>query len=94
MVVSFETIEHVGEEIQKKFLEEICRVLKPEGTLIMSTPNKAVYTDLVEGENPFHVKEFYVKEFQEFLGSRFSPYGILLPVSQSGIFHNQRRRKP
>ena len=61
VVVSFETIEHVGEEIQKKFLEEICRVLKPEGTLIMSTPNKAVYTDLVEGENPFHVKEFLCK---------------------------------
>lgn len=66
VVVSFETIEHVGEEIQRKFLEEICRVLKPEGTLIMSTPNKAVYTDLVEGENPFHIKEFYVKNFGNF----------------------------
>ena len=86
VVVSFETIEHVGEEIQKKFLEEICRVLKPEGTLIMSTPNKAVYTDLVEGENPFHVKEFYVKEFQEFLGSRFSHMEYYCQYPNLGYF--------
>ena len=46
----------------------------------MSTPNKAVYTDLVEGENPFHVKEFYVKEFQEFLGSGFPIWNITASI--------------
>ena len=86
VVVSFETIEHVGEEIQRKFLEEICRVLKPEGTLIMSTPNKAVYTDLVEGENPFHIKEFYVKEFREFLGGRFAHMEFYCQYPNLGYF--------
>ncbi len=38
VVVSFETIEHVPEDIQHKFLDEIARVLKKDGFLIMSTP--------------------------------------------------------
>ncbi len=37
-VVSFETIEHIGQPII--FLENINRVLKKEGILIISTPNK------------------------------------------------------
>lgn len=86
VIVSFETIEHVGEEIQKNFLSEICRVLKKDGVLIMSTPNKAVYTDLVEGQNPFHIKEFYVKEFQEFLGSRFANMEFYCQYPNLGYF--------
>lgn len=71
VIVSYETIEHVNGELQEKFLEEIERVLKPDGLLIMSTPNKAVYTDLVKGENKFHIKEFYVEEYRNFLAKKF-----------------------
>ncbi len=78
VVISYETIEHVTGEVQESFLKEIRRVLKPDGFLIMSTPNKAVYTDLVKGENAFHVKEFYVDEFDEFLGSCFKYDGFLI----------------
>lgn len=72
-VVSFETIEHVNEDIQNKFLEEIRRVLKPDGFLIMSTPNKEIYTVLA-GNAPteWHVKEFFENEFDTFLRSKFS----------------------
>ena len=72
VVVSFETIEHVPEDIQHKFLDEIARVLKKDGFLIMSTPNKEVYSDRPGYRNEFHVKEFYKEEFLGFLKGRFS----------------------
>ena len=71
-VISFETIEHVTEEIQRQFLDEIQRVLKEDGFLIMSTPNKEIYSDRPKYHNEFHVKEFYRDEFLEFLHTRFS----------------------
>lgn len=73
VVVSFETIEHVGDETQNKFLNEISRVLKADGMLIMSTPNKAVYSDQHDYKNEFHMKEFYHDEFLTFLHQKF-PY--------------------
>ena len=71
VVISFETIEHVNSDIQKHFLHEIKRVLKTDGVLVMSTPNKAVYSDLHNYKNPFHVKEFYYDEFMDFLKGQF-----------------------
>lgn len=71
VIVSFETIEHVNESVQDQFLNEIERVLKKDGTLIISTPDKYLHTDLPKHENPFHVKEFYFNEFEEFLKKKF-----------------------
>lgn len=68
-VVSFETIEHVDGEIQNKFLQEVKRVLKNNGILVISTPNHDVYK--IKGENHFHVKEFTFQEFKTFLESNF-----------------------
>lgn len=50
-VVSMETIEHI--EDQEKFLEEVRRVLRPGGFMIVSTPNDKVYPK----GNHFHVRE-------------------------------------
>lgn len=72
MVVSFETIEHVPEEVQQKFLSEIARVLKKDGILVMSTPNKEIYSDRPGYHNKFHIKEFYKEEFVNFLNTKFS----------------------
>lgn len=72
VVVSFETIEHVDLEAQERFLEEIKRVLKPDGILIMSTPDKRLYSDVDGFTNPFHLHEFYEDEFQGFLKNKFS----------------------
>ena len=73
VVVSFETIEHVDEELQKVFLKEIKRVLKNDGLLIISTPDKKYYSDLYDYHNEYHVKEFYEKEWNEFI-SRYFKY--------------------
>lgn len=71
VVVSFETIEHLPEEMQQQFLEEIARVLKKDGILIMSTPNKKIYSDQNAYQNEFHIKEFYKDEFLAFLHRKF-----------------------
>ena len=71
-VVSFETIEHIDEPSQKAFLKEIGRVLRPDGFLIMSTPDKKIYSDLHDYHNEFHIHEFYKGEFVDFLKSQFS----------------------
>ena len=72
VVVSFETIEHVNRQLQVDFLNEIRRVLKPDGLLIMSTPDKKEYSDRYEFQNEFHVAEFYVDEFLDFLKQQFA----------------------
>jgi SAM-dependent methyltransferase len=69
VVVSFETIEHVARP--KEFLDECHRVLVPGGTLVISTPNKALYNNSPGMANPFHCSELTENEFRSFLGARF-----------------------
>jgi glycosyltransferase involved in cell wall biosynthesis/SAM-dependent methyltransferase len=69
VVVSFETIEHIGEH--ELMLSEIRRVLRPGGVLIISTPEKGAYTDATGLTNPFHVRELYRDEFSDLLKRHF-----------------------
>src|SRR5438552_3661608 len=69
VVTSFETIEH--HDKHDEMLDEIKRVLKPGGTLIISSPNRLTYSDEPGYKNPFHIKELYYDEFQELLRRRF-----------------------
>ncbi|WP_329953643.1 methyltransferase domain-containing protein [Stenotrophomonas sepilia] len=69
VVVSFETIEHLME--QEEMMAEIRRVLRPDGVLVMSSPNKEVYSDRAGYHNDFHVKELYQAEFQALVGRYF-----------------------
>ena len=69
VVVSFETLEHIAEH--EAFLREIKRVLAPGGLCIISTPNKAEYSDARGYQNEFHVKELYLTEFESLLGQFF-----------------------
>lgn len=68
-VVSFETIEHL--EAHDRLLAEFRRVLRPHGFLLISTPDKAVYTDKVGIQNAFHVAELYREEFDALLARHF-----------------------
>ena len=81
LIVSFETIEHVPEDVQYKFLDEIKRVLRPNGKLIMSSPDKLTYSDLPHFNNEYHVHELYESEFRSliekyFVNAKFFTQGI------------------
>lgn len=67
--VSFETIEH--HEEHKEMIHEIKRVLKKDGYLIISSPDKLHYSDLPNYRNPYHVKELYVQEFKTLIRNYF-----------------------
>ena len=69
LFISFETVEHIGE--QEAFLDEIARVLAPDGLLLVSCPNKREYSDRRGYANPYHLKELYREELQALVGRRF-----------------------
>ncbi len=71
IVVSFETIEHIRQ--YRKFLAECRRVLKEDGLLICSTPNRRIFSpNLAKPINTFHVKEFWPEEFHRLLRRYFA----------------------
>src|ERR1051326_2299353 len=92
IVTSFETIEH--HDKHEEMLDEIKRVLKPVGMLIISSPNRLTYSDEPGYKNPFHVKELYYDEFYELLrgrfksirmfGQRLPPGSFVFPLGTSG----------
>lgn len=75
IALSFETIEHI--EDYRKFLSELARVLKDDGYLIISTPNKEIF----EEKNPYHVKEFYRDEFESELRDFFPTVNVYSQVN-------------
>jgi ubiquinone/menaquinone biosynthesis C-methylase UbiE len=64
IIVSFETIEHVPDD--RALIEEFHRVLRPDGQLIVSTPNQWPLKD-----TPFHVREYDLDSFVNVLKTRF-----------------------
>ncbi len=69
LFVSFETIEHIAG--QEEFLDEVARVLAPDGLLLLSCPNKREYSDRRGFANEFHVKELYREELERLVARRF-----------------------
>jgi len=69
IVISFETIEH--HDKHEEMLTEIKRVLKNDGILIMSSPDKLQYSDKPKYKNPYHKKELYKEEFESLIGKYF-----------------------
>jgi SAM-dependent methyltransferase len=67
-VVSFETIEHVPNPVS--FLNEISRILKPQGIVILSTPNKDIYHH-DQTPNPYHCSEMTLPELHAILAEQF-----------------------
>ena len=71
VVVSFETIEHLRAAEQPDMLSEFARVLAPDGVLVISSPNRRLYSDARDYVNPFHLQELYRDDLARLLGARF-----------------------
>jgi GT2 family glycosyltransferase len=69
LVASFETLEHFYEH--EAFLAEIRRVLRPGGVLLLSTPDRDVYSPDGRPANAFHVRELDQPEFMALVSGRF-----------------------
>lgn len=86
MVVSFETIEHHDQH--EKMMQEIKRVLRPAGVLLISSPDKHHYGIGHGYSNPYHIKELSQHEFKQLLGNYFknTAYFGQRIIYGSGIF--------
>jgi SAM-dependent methyltransferase len=92
VVVSFETIEHHDQH--ERMMEEIKRIMRPKGILLISSPDKNNYSDDPGFSNQYHVKELYEHEFKSliknyfnnvvFLGQRVV-YGSVILAESSAI---------
>jgi ubiquinone/menaquinone biosynthesis C-methylase UbiE len=68
-IVSFETIEHVRKH--DLMMSEFHRILKPGGTLIVSSPDREIITGKAQETNEFHVAELSKNEFVDLIETYF-----------------------
>ncbi len=88
-VISFETIEHIKN--YEKFLSEMKRVMKHNGTFIVSTPNREAFSGYNEFYiNLFHTKEFTTSEFYILLKSHFDKVELYGEI-RIGLLYNKLR---
>jgi SAM-dependent methyltransferase len=64
--ISLETVEHISHDTQ--FVAELGRVLRANGMLLLSTPNRA-QTGV---RNPHHIREYLLDELLQLLAPHFS----------------------
>ena len=74
VVTSFETLEHFFEH--EEFFCEVTRVLRPDGFLIISTPDRDIYSPSGRPTNSFHVRELSRDEFVAQLHRHFSSVAV------------------
>ena len=92
LVTSFNLIEHIHG--QEKFIQEVKRVLKPNGIFICSTPNTKVFNPGGQYYH-FHVHEFTFSELKTLLEKYFNEvkiFGQLYNSAEASIlFHPLNR---
>lgn len=89
LVVSFQVIEHLLDP--SDYLREIRRVLRPSGTLLLTTPNLLQS----ERENPYHVHEYTAAELTATLSRCFGRVEMLgvFAIGPAAQFQAERLRR-
>lgn len=86
VVAALQVIEHLAD--QPRFLAECARVLRPVGTLLVTTPNRVTFSpdspDPARPRNPFHTRELTMEELEELLGPSF------VVARRWGLHHGRR----
>jgi len=68
VITCFETIEHLEEH--EEVFAEFCRILKPTGLVILSTPESSIY-HRQDPDNKFHRKEISQTQLKTLVNSHF-----------------------
>lgn len=88
-IVSFETIEHVDEEMQIDFLKESKRILNEGGIFVVSCPNKNVASDLAYElwgyTNIYHKKEYEIDTFELLLKKFYKNVKLLYQRTETNL---------
>jgi SAM-dependent methyltransferase len=86
VVVNLQVIEHLWD--QPGFVAECARVLRPAGTLVVTTPNRLTFSPGRDTPlNPFHTRELTAAELTELLEPHFDV------VRMYGVHHGRRLRR-
>ena len=83
LITCFEMIEHVDHATQKAAVASMARLLRDDGTLVISTPNPAVTA--LYGANPYHLREMNEAELGELLHPHFQHVKILRQHVRVGV---------
>lgn len=86
VLASLQVIEHLWD--QPAFLAECHRVLRPAGTLLLTTPNRLTFSPGNVALNPFHVRELSPDELVELVEAAGFEVSRLL-----GVRHGRRIRR-
>ncbi len=86
-VVTFQVIEHIENDLL--FLQEIKRVLKPGGQLILTTPNRLMSLS----RNPWHVREYKPVEMRTILERVFPQVDLQAVYGNEKVMHYYEENK-
>ncbi len=87
-IISFDVLEHLDEDNQKRFIAEIARTLKAEGTAFVGCPNGEKIPNWKP--NKFHLNELTLGKFDELLRKYFETVKI---CGQDLIFKGVRQQQ-
>jgi SAM-dependent methyltransferase len=93
VVIAFELLEHLDQQEQQELVRLIRRILKPGGMVVMSTPNRLVFSGgRKRSRYPFHKHELTVNELKQLFSKYFRRVKItgIKCVNQQHLQQRQR----
>jgi 2-polyprenyl-3-methyl-5-hydroxy-6-metoxy-1,4-benzoquinol methylase len=95
VVISFQVIEHFNKRDVKRYLNEIFRLLKPDGTAFITTPNREIRLfPFQKPVNKYHPLEYSHYTLRRLIKQFFPCHEILVLRSKNEIeeiFNNRRK---
>src|SRR6185369_2907064 len=88
-VTNFQVLEHLDDPVP--FVRALRAALKPDGTLMLTTPNRLTTVS----ENPYHVREYVAEELRDLMAPIFGRVELASVLGNARVqaFDAERRRQ-